>query len=741
MIFKRIAQLSFAACLAVFAGTGSGTFEGFTQPFPVQGAALFGGNLYLATAGGVRLVTSSGEGSLYTSEDGLGFSDVASVVAANGALYAISNRGVVARLASGASKFTELNRSYESSGSVAVDDLVTAHEGVLVVGFEDKLAFYDLASDAFIISLSAIGDTKLLEAPPTALLVRGDSLLVAAGGNVYYREMAWDSLAYDRLISNPDSWTLLKETSGVGSMAFDASGKLQTRSLSGTFAWLDGKKFALAEDTSALVIAGKEVTSGDLFSDGTSRVKWLFQDGSKYFFAGSNFVGYGTASSVSDLSAWSSYTLGPVYEATALPNGGIIASSIYSTLAFTSGSDVSTPVSIPNTDTWTNEENYAHLIKALAVLPSGETHYAIWGLGSTIFTGYDASSVLIQAFASSGTCMENYLTNYLVIHSAIAAPDSVGFLADFWGEDAYGLVYFDLYGDVYCATGIGTEGQAGALVARVAESGSWEVFVAYRGNASSLNTTGGIDYFLVTPPSRSGSLSVEGKSTIATPENAYPIDMAFDSEDRLWAVTYSTLGFWESGDSLREPNRMAPFSANAFSSLAVDPQDAIWVGTTGDGVYRLAKAKSSVDTLVATHFRMRDGLLSENVYDLALDSVNGSLWFAQDLGLSKLTRDDLRSASGYMTSSADSSVKVYPNPFRPKIHSELVFDYVSEDARISIFNAGGKLVKSLSGDELLGGRAEWDGKDGSGRLVAPGVYHYLVKRGSKTKKGKLLIIH
>lgn len=739
-MIKRIAQLSFAACLAVFAGTGSGTFEGFTQPFPVQGAALFGGNLYLATAGGVRSVGASGETALYSSEDGLGFSDVASVIQANGALYAISNKGVVARFTQGASKFTELNRSYETTGSVAVDDLVALGEGVLVIGFEDRLAFYDLARDAFIISLSGVADLKFLDSPPTALLVRGDSLLVAAGGNVYYREMAWDSLSHDRLISNPDSWTLLKEASSVGSMAFDASGALKTRSLSGSFEWRGGKEYAAAEDSSALVIAGKEVASGELFSNGVSRVKWIFPSEGKYFFAGSNFIGYGTASSVADLSAWSYYTLGPTYEATALPNGGIIASSIYSTLAFTNGSSVSTPVGIPNAG-WTNEIDYGHLMKTLAVLPGGQTHYAIWGLGSTVFTGYDAGAVLLQAFATSGTCMENYLSNYLVIHSAIAAPDSVGFLASFWGENAYGLVYFDLYGDVFCAAGVGSSGQSGAIAARVAESGSWEVFVAYRGNASSLNTAGGIDYFLITPPSRTGSLYVEGRSEIATPENMYPIDMEFDSESRLWAVTYSTLGFWESGDSLREPNRMAPFSTNSFSSIAIDPQDAIWVGTTGNGVYRLAKAKSSVDTLVATHFSMRSGLLSDNVYDLALDSVNGSLWFAQDLGLAKLTRDDLRSASGYMTSSADSSVKVYPNPFRPKLHAQLVFDYVSEDARISIFNAGGKLVKSLAGNDLLGGRAEWDGKDGSGRLVAPGVYHYLVKRGSKTKKGKLLIIH
>ena len=44
---------------------------------------------------------------------------------------------------------------------------------------------------------------------------------------------------------------------------------------------------------------------------------------------------------------------------------------------------------------------------------------------------------------------------------------------------------------------------------------------------------------------------------------------------------------------------------------------------------------------------------------------------------------------------------------------------VSDDAVINIYNRGGKLVASLTGEEVAGGRAEWRGRMKNGNLVAP----------------------
>ena len=86
-------------------------------------------------------------------------------------------------------------------------------------------------------------------------------------------------------------------------------------------------------------------------------------------------------------------------------------------------------------------------------------------------------------------------------------------------------------------------------------------------------------------------------------------------------------------------------------------------------------------------------------------------------------------------------MKAYPIPFRPKIHARFTIEGVTESSVVSIYNRGGALIRAFRDSDLLGGKLEWDGCDKSGRLVAPGVYYYVINDGSKNKKGKFLIVH
>ena len=94
-----------------------------------------------------------------------------------------------------------------------------------------------------------------------------------------------------------------------------------------------------------------------------------------------------------------------------------------------------------------------------------------------------------------------------------------------------------------------------------------------------------------------------------------------------------------------------------------------------------------------------------------------------------------------MTDSAEIKVYAYPIPFRPKIHERFTIEGVTENSVVSIYNRGGALIKSFREDDLLGGKVEWDGCDKIGKFVAPGVYYYVVKDGSKVKKGKFIVVH
>ena len=141
------------------------------------------------------------------------------------------------------------------------------------------------------------------------------------------------------------------------------------------------------------------------------------------------------------------------------------------------------------------------------------------------------------------------------------------------------------------------------------------------------------------------------------------------------------------------------------------------------------------------HFSTRHGLLSEKIQDVAVDTVLGMVWFAHDNGITRYKRDDVRNIEKNMTDEAVDEVKVYPIPFRPKLQAYITFANVADDAVISVYNRGGKLVVSLSGEQISGGRAAWDGRMENGNIVAPGVYQYVIRGKSKVKKGKLLIIH
>jgi hypothetical protein len=209
-----------------------------------------------------------------------------------------------------------------------------------------------------------------------------------------------------------------------------------------------------------------------------------------------------------------------------------------------------------------------------------------------------------------------------------------------------------------------------------------------------------------------------------------------------WMVTGSSLVYWNKD----EENLKTPLSTNGltganFTSIDVDSRGNLWVGTSNQGVYRLTPRSTSPDTLSVQHFTTRQGLLSDRVQDVAVDSGLGAVWFAHENGVSYYMRNDLRGTDGNMTEYAGKDVRVYPNPFRPDRHEYIVFDNVSDDAVINIYNRGGKLVASLTGEEVAGGRAEWRGRMKNGNLVAPGVYQYVIRGASKVRKGKLLIVH
>jgi YVTN family beta-propeller protein len=115
---------------------------------------------------------------------------------------------------------------------------------------------------------------------------------------------------------------------------------------------------------------------------------------------------------------------------------------------------------------------------------------------------------------------------------------------------------------------------------------------------------------------------------------------------------------------------------------------------------------------------------------------DGTIWVLLDL------------TGGVEDSSHNSRVlsfTVYPNPFSNRIEFNfyLVDGNRKGDVNFSIYNVGGRLVKSFS----LGSKhsstitISWDGRDNSGKKLSSGVYFGVLKAGdNKFSKRKMIMI-
>ena len=84
---------------------------------------------------------------------------------------------------------------------------------------------------------------------------------------------------------------------------------------------------------------------------------------------------------------------------------------------------------------------------------------------------------------------------------------------------------------------------------------------------------------------------------------------------------------------------------------------------------------------------------------------------------------------------------VSPNPFNPRTTIEYA---VPRDgrARVAIYDARGRLVRSLVDESLTAGlhRIVWNGMDGSGQAVASGVYHVQIRSGEDVDVQRMILV-
>lgn len=688
----------------------------FSDPFPIYDVIPYGENgIMLATEGGIRFRTLEGD-FVFLSQDGLETSSFYSIVSSPLGVFAVSEYGVVVAINGDGKTWRVLNRSYVKNNVRVVPRGAVLGENILVIAFEDRLAFFDLFKSASLLTVDRIGTYPLQMNPLKQLAVHGDTLFVNTERGAYSRVMDWKNLGSDIHLGESSSWNQLAAENAVPEFE--------------------------PRDSTKVVVGDEVLTESFLFDNNGCRVRWMVRVKDGYFMVGPYTILFrhdqGSPRIVEF--RYERYTLGEAYELQAMPMGGILAASADGKMGYGNMTGWSEPEDVFG-GLGNGFAAYAARMKVLSVLPDGNVFYHVWGFVYQIRSHW-GTELEYSFLPSEGHCFDNYLENYPVSSFAIPAPDNSGFLTATASNDGYSIVYFTKGGDVRCAKNVGKMAIPGPMYATIDENGSWVIYVGSR-VGTALAEAGGVDMFVFPAPKSNGGELSNGVVKTYKGISPGPIDMVYDSvKKHLWVVSMSNLAYLDEGrDSLIVPSSTNGLRGVEYTSIDADVHGNIWVGTTGHGAYRLSQKKSSPDTLSVINYKSRNGLLSDNVSDVAIDPVDGVAWFAHERGISYYQRNDLKDASKNLTDSAKVQFRAYPVPFRPKEHAYFVIEGFTENAVVSIYNRGGALVKTFKDGDVMGGRLEWNGQDKSGKLVAPGVYYYVVNNGPKRKKGKFIIVH
>lgn len=687
----------------------------FADPYPIRSAVSLSEDVLLATDGGIR-VRSPEKDILWASASGLGTSSFYGLVNCSLGLFAVSEFGIIANYDYSKGEWNVLSRSFEKNGVRLIPDMAAVVENIMVLAFEDRIAFFDLVENAFILTLKHMGNSSLATLGLKGFEIRGDSLYVQLRNKLYVRNMDWRNVAKDLHLIDSDTWKELPKSQ-----------------------FIDFEK-----TTEKVVVHGKTINYPPLYSQGKSVVKWTIEVSEGAYLVGSDIVVYCSKNGeCKDISKSETFGLDGAYELVETPIGGVVAASASGYLAYGNGRGWNEPIEA-RYGLGNMKDAYGKRMKVLSLLDNGQMFYHVWGYGFMFYSEW-GKEMYAEFSSGEGGCMDEYLKNYTIAIGTSAAPDQSGFLsATATMSDGYGLVYLTKDGEMSCISHVGTSSVAGPIVARMDENGSdWKLYISTR-ELSDAYSQGGLDIFTIRSPKKNGGrLEILEKKHLEMVASKTPVDMAIDEKNKiLWLVSVSDLAYMEfDQDTIKAPKSVKGLFGAEYSAVDVDVHGNVWLGSSQQGAFRLSRKGNSPDTLSTKHFTTIDGLLSNEIDDVAIDPVFGMAWFAHPKGVSRYRRADLRDASEYMTDSTETKVKSFPNPFRPLVHGKMCIDNISENSTVSIYNRGGKLVKFFRGEDVYGGRVLWDGKTNDGKYAAPGVYYYFVKSPSKKKKGKFILIH
>lgn len=222
------------------------------------------------------------------------------------------------------------------------------------------------------------------------------------------------------------------------------------------------------------------------------------------------------------------------------------------------------------------------------------------------------------------------------------------------------------------------------------------------------------------------------------------LSMEEDLDGEVWVGTSSGLSIFYNPDAIftgesfdseqilieQDGNIQILLETETINCIEIDGSNRKWIGTQNSGVYLL----SDDGLREVYHFTEANSpLLSNTIYDIAINHSNGEVFFATEKGV-----------IGFFSTATNfdeemSNVRVFPNPVRPDYDGIITIDGLAYNTSVKITDIQGNIVFET---ESEGGRAVWNGLRLDGARPATGVYLVYVSTpdGSADEVRKLTFI-
>ena len=173
---------------------------------------------------------------------------------------------------------------------------------------------------------------------------------------------------------------------------------------------------------------------------------------------------------------------------------------------------------------------------------------------------------------------------------------------------------------------------------------------------------------------------------------------------------------------LQDGNYQYLLETETVQSIAIDGGNRKWLSTQSGAFLIAADGLSQIGHFTAEN----SSLLDNDVYDTAIDHASGTVYFATRAGVIAF-----RGSATNFVEEMD-ALHCFPNPLHPSDPVQVTVDGLAYGSQIRITTVDGRLIQSLWSE---GGRAVWDTRDISGRLVPEGVYLIFAGQSIATGSG------